>query len=278
MADPTPTPAYPEGLYTPEAELPALPDAGAFDAAAVARYRADGCLAIARLFDPERVHAALDAIDGLARGAVPDYRGVQREGDGGALSPGEPGASLDRVRKLWSFVPHSDVLRGMCEDVALLHIVEILLGARARMFQDMALLKPPGGGREKPWHQDKAYFNYALGTPVVGVWIALDEALIENGCMHVIPGTHREGPVIHFKRRDWQICDTDMLGRTCTAVPLPPGGALFFDGLLQHGTPDNHSQRRRRALQFHYLPVDAEGVSEADRLEVFGSEGRDVTC
>ena len=56
----------------------------------------------------------------------------------------------------------------------------------------MALLKPPRG-REKPWHQDHAYFNLPLDTPIVGVWIALDEATPENGCMHVIPGSHREG-------------------------------------------------------------------------------------
>ena len=51
-----------------------------------------------------------------------------------------------------------------------------------------------GGGREKPWHQDKAFFEIDVTSPVVGVWIALDEATPDNGCMHVIPGSHLEGP------------------------------------------------------------------------------------
>ena len=80
------------------------------------------------------------------------------------------------------------------------------------LFQEMALLKPPKG-REKPWHQDCAYFNYPLGTTIIGVWIALDHADANNGCLHILPGTHREGPVNHFKRRDWQICDTDVQSR-----------------------------------------------------------------
>jgi hypothetical protein len=97
------------------------------------------------------------------------------------------------------------------------------------MFQDMALLKPPMLGREKPWHQDHAYFDYPLGTPIVGVWIALDEATVENGCMQFLPGQHRD-PIIHFQRRDWQICDSTILGRESVAAPLKPGGILAVCG------------------------------------------------
>ena len=112
----------------------------------------------------------------------------------------------------------------------------------------------------------------------MGVWIALDDATVENGCMHVLPGSHKEGAVVHFKRRDWQICDTDILGQSITAVPLKAGGLMFFDGLLQHGTPHNPTTQRRRALQFHYCAKDAKWTDEDARLAVFGSEGKDVTC
>src|SRR5690606_35073346 len=114
------------------------------------------------------------------------------------------------IRKFSSFVNYDERLMAMSNHPELLALVRRLMGAEPALFQDMGLCKPPHGGREKPWHQDKAYFNYAVDAPVVGVWIALDEASAENGCMHVIPGSHREGPVIHFKRRDWQICDTDV--------------------------------------------------------------------
>jgi phytanoyl-CoA hydroxylase len=145
------------------------------------------------------------------------------------------------------------------------------------LFQDQALLKPPRLGREKPWHQDKAYFNLDKHEPVVGVWVALDEATPENGCMHLMPELGRE-PIVHFQRRDWQVCDTLVQGKPCIAAPLKPGGLLFFDGLLVHGTPHNNSSQRRRALQFHYHRQVFPKVSNAARLAVFGEEGKTVTC
>ena len=145
------------------------------------------------------------------------------------------------------------------------------------MFQDMALLKPPSG-REKPWHQDKAYFTYTKETPVVGVWIAIDAATTENGCMRLRTGTHRAGPMIHFQRRDWQICDTDARDGEVVAAPLQPGGLLLFDGLLQHGTPYNPTGQRRRAVQYHYAPASAQKTADEERLALFGSEGKNVQC
>ena len=114
---------------------------------------------------------------------------------------------------------------------------------------------------------------------MIGTWTALDEATIENGCMQFMPGQHKQGPQIHFQRRYWQICDTNILGQKSVAAPLKPGGMLFFSGLLPHGTPHNSSEKRRRALQFHYAPADVSTLPDNDeRLKHFGSEGKDVTC
>ncbi|WP_142057070.1 phytanoyl-CoA dioxygenase family protein [Pseudonocardia kunmingensis] len=122
------------------------------------------------------------------------------------------------------------------------------------------------------------------GTPIVGVWIALDEATPENGCLHFRPGSHREGALVHFRRRDWQLCDADVIADHAVGpgrdvmVPLPPGGAIFFDGLVHLGTPANRTATRRRALQLHFHPASAVRTTEERRMEIFGSEGKDVTC
>lgn len=58
---------------------------------------------------------------------------------------------------------------------------------------DMVLLKPPRVGREKPWHQDMAYYKFQPGTKVVGVWVALDEASVENGSMRSCPNCASAG-------------------------------------------------------------------------------------
>ncbi|HLV33518.1 MAG TPA: phytanoyl-CoA dioxygenase family protein, partial [Spirillospora sp.] len=190
-----------------------------------------------------------------------------------------PEQRQDYVRKLAWFVGFEPRLKALSHHPKLLALLERIIGEKAGLFQDMALLKPPLIGREKPWHQDFAYFNLPLGTPVVGVWVALDEAMIENGCMHVIPCSHREGPVVHFQRRDWQICDTDVQVARSVAIPLKPGGILLFDGLLHHGTPPSQSTRRRRAVQYHYKPASVAPYADStERLRVFGPEGKDVYC
>ena len=59
----------------------------------------------------------------------------------------------------------------------------------------------------------------------------------ENGCMMVIPGSHHEGPMPHWTRRDWQICDTDVrVGESRRRALGSPGGCLLFHCLLHHGS------------------------------------------
>ena len=239
-----------------------------------------GYLVIQNAFTQPKVDAALDGLVDLIAGKKPDFKGIMFEAAArdkiDTLAPEE---RQDYVRKLAWFVEYDERLKALSHHPALLSVLARIMGEDPDMFQDMALIKPPLIGREKPWHQDFAYFNLPMGTQVVGVWIALDEALVENGCMHVIPGTHREGPVVHFQRRDWQICDTDVQVQRSIAIPLKPGSLLLFDGLLHHGTPNSKSSKRRRAVQYHYKPASvAQFGDSTERLKVFGPEGKDVTC
>ena len=254
-------------------------------AALLDRYAERGYLSIERAIGPEVVADGLDGIDRLLAG-VPGFRGVQWEARAREALPGStPEQRRDWVRKLIYYVDHEPRLHAIAYDSALLAIVEQILGAPPVLFADQALLKPSGYGREKPWHQDKAFFDIREGAPVVGVWIALDDAVVENGCIHVIPGSHRDGPVVHFKRRDFQICDTDLERGQTIAVPLTPGSLMVFDGLLKHGTPANLSDKRRWALQFHYAreddiwrtPEERRAYKE-QRLAIYGAEGKDAVC
>ena len=181
------------------------------------------------------------------------------------------------VRKFMGFTEYHPALRRLAEKPELIQLVERLLGEEVRLYQDMAMIKPPGG-REKPWHQDHAYFNLPLGTRVVGVWIALDRVTPVNGCMHVAPGAHRDGPRVHFMRRDWQLCDRDAMALDCLAIPMEAGDALLFDAKLPHGTPTNQTDDFRWAIQLHYVPTSACPAPEEVRLAAFGSEGKNVSC
>lgn len=281
--------AIPADLYHPSAHATPLPGPDHVDADAIAAYDEHGYLAVNDVLSPDDVADAIQRLTDLAGGRVEGYRGIQRESSTGARwNERDTKADLDEVRKLW-FDRDDPLLEHMpVHHPLIMRIVAALLAGtpdpapdaadRPLIFQTMALLKPPRIGIEKPWHQDHAYFNLALDTRIVGVWIALDHATVANGCMHLIDGGHKAGPQLHWKRRDWQICDTDILGTPITACELKPGAALFFDGKLPHGTPPNTSGLRRRAMQFHYIPANAAEVDEAARLAAFGSEGKNVSC
>ncbi len=270
---------YDPKLYQPIDSVEPLPGWDALTDAHVEQYRQLGFIAIADAFDAQRVDAAHRVLDDVIADPPEDFDGLMFEAAAAErLDELTMDERFDAVRKLMRFGEHAPALSALGRDERLLAMVRRLLGDREpRMFQDMALLKGPGG-REKPWHQDHAYFNLEIGQPVVGVWIALDEATVANGCMQVVPGSHRDGPVVHFQRRDWQICDTMVRADESVAAPLKPGGLLLFDGLLHHGTPHNLTKQRRRAVQFHYCAADAQWVEPNDRLAVFGEEGKDVEC
>lgn len=162
-------------------------------------------------------------------------------------------------------------------------VLSALLGQNPILFQDMALVKPPFIGSEKPWHQDDAYFAVTPLDMICGVWIALDEATADNGCMHVLPGGHLEGPLKHFHDRDCEIMPDRLekaeAEKRAVPIPLPPGGALFFSGLLPHFTPPNTSPDRRRAVQWHYRAAHTVSIAREEYDLVFReADGTPASC
>ncbi|MCY4437699.1 MAG: phytanoyl-CoA dioxygenase family protein [Chloroflexi bacterium] len=270
---------YKEQLYRFDNSATGIASIDEFSDEHVAFYRETGFLVIQGVFTDREVESALAGFTDLVIGKHADFVGVQFEAASKKyVRTLPPERQLDCVRKLQHFVEFEPRMKAMAWHRNLQRVVSRLLEAEPELFADQALSKPPGIGREKPWHQDHAFFNLPMGTPIVGTWTALDAATLENGCMHVKPGTHKEGPVVHFRRRDWQICDEHLDLNRDVAVPLPPGGVLFFDGLMHHGTPANRSESRRRALQFHFIPAGTEKTEQEERMAVFGSEGKDVNC
>jgi phytanoyl-CoA hydroxylase len=246
----------------------------------IKRYQEQGFIAVRNAFTLREVQDALDGLSDLIAGKATDFQNIQFQVDvRDRLEMLGPEERLDSVRRLLYFTDYEPRLKSMALNLKLTSVVERLLGAPSEMFQSMALIKPPRG-REKPWHQDHAYFELPQHTRVVGVWIALDPAGTENGCMRVLPGWHRKGKFTHFQIRDWQICDSEMSGLIPerVAVPLDPGGCLIFDSYLPHGTPSNLTRTRRRAVQFHYCPAGTQKITPEERLAVFGSEGKNVIC
>lgn len=290
-----PIPAHDPSLYA----VDALVDASAESADG---YPERGFQVVRGLLDAQTVAAARDELRAMTVADDPNCGIIAFEGalqeklrlaipseatpekgqfslgtDGTAMPDLPPSERAPLVRKFMDFTAGHPPLAAVARDPRLIAAVERVLGGPARLFQEMALLKPPGG-REKPWHQDHAYFNFPLETAIVGVWIALEDVGPENGCMFVLAGGHKDGARLHFLRRDWQLCDTALDGCVRTAVPMRAGDVLLFDGKLPHGTPINRTQATRWALQFHYLPAEASPCDDAQRLAAFGGDGLGVSC
>ena len=230
----------------------------------------EGYLAVANVLTAAEVAVAKAALTDLIHGRVAGYQGLQPEPEfkdrWESMTPAE---RADGVRKVWRFVEHEPRLLALTRHPGIHAILERLVGEPCRLIQDMALLKPPFVGTEKPWHQDMAYFGWTPPEKILGVWIALDPATAENGCMHVLPGTHREGPVPHTHARDCQIADERVDVARDTVVPLEPGGVLFFSSLVHHGTPPNESPHRRWALQYHYAGESVRPLSRRDHASLY---------
>jgi phytanoyl-CoA hydroxylase len=241
----------------------------------VQKFWKQGYLVIDHLIDQEKVNhsieAIMDILKGVSQGAKIQF--VRNRSELHSLDEIEMAA-----RKIYDYVEHEPRLYQIANDVKILELMGKLFKEEAKIAQNTAILKPPGGGAEKPWHQDMAYGPLAYDKSVIGLWIALDPAELDNGCMHVIPYSHREGAVPHFAERDWQLCDKSVQVSNDVAVPLKPGGALVFSGLLHHGTPPNFSTKRRRSLQIHYAPASAIKLTPTEYKLLFKSEFTRAEC
>ncbi|MFG3323412.1 phytanoyl-CoA dioxygenase family protein [Streptomyces sp. NPDC048171] len=130
--------------------------------------------------------------------------------------------------------------------------------------------KPPVVGSAKPWHQDIAFAPASFGAEehgIVTIWIALEPATRDNGCLEFIPGSHLLGLFPHSGDRERlpgeppltgavepHVADRHLpLGTGPVAVPLEPGSAVMFDGMVLHrSAPNTTAAQPRTAVSFVY--------------------------
>ena len=182
-------------------------------------------------------------------------------------------------RKLHGYENEHPTFQALVADARIQGVLGGLIGQEVLLKDVMALSKPPFIGSEKPWHQDNAYFNY-LPLELVGTaWIALDDATIDNGCMHLLPGQHKRGALRHHHTIDCEILPDRIDAAQAVPVELKAGGVLFFSAMLPHQTPPNSTASRRRALQFQYRGVDTVQVSKDEHGKVFAeADGQPASC
>ena len=140
-----------------------------------------------------------------------------------------------------------------------------LLGPNLLSQGNLYIWKAPKIGLGFPWHQDKWYFNHQYKTEMtVGTWTAIDAADKDNGCLYVIPGSHKYGILAHedlegSQQNEFKIA-RDARDEDGVAVEVPPGAVVWFNNQLLHKSTNNHSSRFRRCNVAHYISANAERV------------------
>ncbi|MFD2611006.1 phytanoyl-CoA dioxygenase family protein [Paenibacillus gansuensis] len=154
----------------------------------------------------------------------------------------------------------------------MIEVLTQLIGPNVQLHHSKMLVKPPEKGAAFPMHQDQPYFPHANHT-MLAASVHLDDADEENGCLRVIPGTHKQGPLPHvgshyLNHKEYPIS----MGTPC---PAQAGDVLFFNYLTIHGSDVNRSSRPRRNVLFQFRdpsdpPVENVHVNWGQGLMVAG--------
>lgn len=132
-----------------------------------------------------------------------------------------------------------------------------LLGADVIGWGSHYFCKPPHDPNTIPWHQDAVYWPLTP-SKTVNIWLALDDADVENACMYFIPSSHRRGglyrPHTQGTQGHPQPAVTEAIAQYGEPVPaqLQAGEISIHSDLVLHGSGANHSSRRRARLALRY--------------------------
>ena len=146
----------------------------------------------------------------------------------------------------------------ICEEVAQLTKTDTL-----RVWHDQIQYKPPKIGGPTYWHQDYPAWPVLQPADLVSAWVALDDAVIDNGCMWMVPQSHRWGDVApYLKTNDATytryLTDPTVVHQGFAMRPVPfeiqKGQVGYHHCLMWHGAYPNRSDRKRRAIAVHYMP------------------------
>jgi hypothetical protein len=166
------------------------------------------------------------------------------------------------------------------------------IGPDIVLWSSALVIKPPGGGREVPWHQDAPYWNIT-GKLAGGIWLPLDDVDASNGAMCIVPGWHTKGTLARRKTSDnlfTEEIDPAALPADLECIKfqytLKAGQAAVHDTMIPHNSLPNNSARWRRVIVLRYMSAYGElppkmyenyRTGEKFRREGFLLRGRDVS-
>lgn len=211
-------------------------------------FREQGYLQVPHFFDAREVAAMQAEIRRLVE--LGKLRNVATDGDGSTKS--QTKANL----QLCPMYQHSPIFRALPFEPRVVAAIKALIGEPFILHLDQVFLKPAGHGAGTNWHQDNAYFH--IDNPLLGtaMWIAVHDATVANGTMHIIPKCFQEAlPHQRDPDSDHHIrCYPDE--SRMLPMEMQAGGVVFFCYGTPHCTLANRSQGDRAGVAFHFLRAE----------------------
>jgi phytanoyl-CoA hydroxylase len=210
-------------------------------------YKDKGYLLVKGVFNASEVERMRKGVEGIIQRAAAAKQDSNAAWQGEFLPPEE-------LKKLVLKGFHDVHYHDSAFMQAVIHpnmvaVLTQIIGPNVQLHHTKMLVKPPEVGAAFPMHQDKPYFPH-LNDTMLAASIHLDNADEENGCLRVIPGSHKGGDLTHvgqyyLNHKEYPVKD----GTPCVAEA---GDVLFFNYMTIHGSESNRSPRTRRNVLFQY--------------------------
>jgi hypothetical protein len=207
----------------------------------VRQYHEDGFVLVRGMFDKEEI--------ALLRRSSKDDKTL----DDHAFGKADDQGGVIRLA-LWNH-PGNGIYGMFARCHSLVDSAEALLGGEVYHYHSKMVMKEPKVGGAWAWHQDYGYWyqNGVLFPLLTSVFIAVDRATKENGCLQVLKGSHLAGRVDHILTGEQAGADLERVNELAKRldlvyVEMEPGDAIFFDANLLHRSDQNHSENPRWSM------------------------------
>lgn len=239
------------------------------------QYERDGYLAVKDIFNEEEKKELIEAMDELIEMST----GKTRSDKYFMLLESNSSAKtlLKRSRVICPSLIHP-VWHKALRHPKLLDIISQLVESSSIRYimQEKIHMKYPGedGSMGIKWHQDWAFLPHTNDS-ILTVGLAVDDSTKENGCLQVVPGTHKEPILSHFRNDSFvsEITDPTFDPSKAVHIEVPSGGASFHHVRTAHASGPNNSTRSRRVCFIQYCSTDAWPLIGVVGPEGYGVEG-----
>ena len=233
-------------------------------------YEEHGYVMFPAMLNPTEVGELRAALDEV----LEESKGLTEPNEKFSITPGDDGNFY--ARRLFSPIKHHKAFYDTMFHADMLDAVENLLGPNIQLHHSKLNMKPPTSREARfEWHQDYPFFphtNYDL----LAVLIHLDDATIDNGCVRIVPGSHKLGPRLHQFAKDGafssQLVDKSVIGDEAqwTHLECPAGSVEMHHCNLLHSSTANLGSRPRSVLIYQFRAADNVALGGAMTHDSFG--------